>query len=1487
MKLIKRICPLFTKGIDDKIKVKTFKGYMSPNEILTLRGLYDSYHEQPLVPQDVDITTLTEEDIAKYSSILSEFKKQVNRKDIQNQRLARMSLVNDSVNSAAITLDLHYRGVTKSRRINMIAEVFHQCIEDFKRKNGLTTMGNAEVIEKFFGTPLDFMYPSITQSKNNAYSTVFGALYSKYSAIKNLIANTPDLSPEQKEKYEKVLKEFELILNNKKLFISLCIMASNQIKDNDNVKISTDLSYVFSGDGSDEAYQEIESVISEETKKDGWMEHTDEISSYKNMSKAIKGVLKFIPKYKVDENGNPIKVNDKVVTLVDDMMMPIYEEPLLLHREILDMAEEIDSEESLLTALKNKGTINPAFLHLYVRLKNNPALLSAFRQEYLKTYLEYRSISTKKGLMTSFSLTGNFVSKKQVMTNWLNNLGKNRNILTTSIFEIVSVSVPKNVLPGEVDEKEKYDISSTYEYVAFNKEKTKEFLNFVNEWFVPDESDIFKKTKFRDAKLVTKRDIVLKTLEYLNIPASPKDVERLLAPGKFSKIATILAKVYTEGHITSEAYDSDAVSYINTGIGSDNSMFLKDSISNILNIIDSTKPRQRERKVNWQGKTLFNHLLPSLLSNIIDTVKRYVGDNGKLKEYLDNTFLISSQFRGLGYDGKPTIFNRLLSDLYQDSTMQPVVDSLLEALKISRTLGTSDTDFSDFSSAEHLEILLSDFFSSYKKSGVQYVTEEEYNDLKSKGALKSRVKYCITGKPYCYIGKVKKPVPRGHYGNFSTFILGDANQLKSVRMPIYSYEECVRGLCDLALSEINYYKQKVAANKILEEESIQDKIKNNKVFGYLSFLNGVPELSKIGEIPITTDIKETIKKEIEKFLVKEVSDLHQHLSGINTENLLSVLSNSYKGITIDTIDDALKDFVANYALSMGCVQQISTISASMFDGSKDFAKRNKGIHSNGRQLNTEAYNPFTKQKFVEGKDDIEKCLILKEVALSAEELDSDFYDYVEKLLGVEGAKNYKKKIKTTDGQGYRIIDSYYKIKTMAGEGVDTKLDEWYSKYKELQKRCREDNRTTFNKEEILELEAIGYTPQPLKILTQAVNQFGLNDDDTLLIPQQHKYAEIILIPEMLPKDSRLKAIAEAMQGENESELAKGNTELDLVLFDTCVKVGSYAAVDIYKGTEGQQTFEEVKDSITTMASKRKHLVHLKYAKMQTNTPEHIHDSRGFGTQLRKLVLQGVKKAANYSRYLTGIKGDTIKLSANKTRTISKFNGKDLIALYNGLISANYIEGFNKFKSTIKNKKQLSKILAQQTNLGVNGNLNDVLAYSIEDDHFFAPLFDNIREHDTSANILSLYKKLVNKQTTLGGAAVQASAFGITEKQEDESLKYIFENGEIVGAECEIAWDVRVTDARGNEIELKFEDWCEENGELKRDAEGNILLDKYYPNARKLIAYRIPTEDFYSVMRLEVVRFTRKTATGGVIKVPAQGVAQAGFDFKYIGVTKLC
>ena len=231
----------------------------------------------------------------------------------------------------------------------------------------------------------------------------------------------------------------------------------------------------------------------------------------------------------------------------------------------------------------------------------------------------------------------------------------------------------------------------------------------------------------------------------------------------------------------------------------------------------------------------------------------------------------------------------------------------------------------------------------------------------------------------------------------------------------------------------------------------------------------------------------------------------------------------------------------------------------------------------------------------------------------------------------------------------------------------------------------------------------------------------------------------------------------------------------------------------------------------------------------------------------------------------------------------ELTGRNLVSLYTSLIVANMMESFEKFKKNIENEQKLSNLLTAAIINNDRYSLHQLLDIAVNDGKFATPLYEGSIEHDTTAMIFSIFRKEVNKQDMKGGSAVQVSDWGITTKDEvsgeDRPLRFITDekNENVLYAEIEIPFNFSYTDSNGNEVKLKFNDYCNTDGTFKTDEQGNKLIEKDFPGILDIIAYRIPSERDYSMLNCKVVRCTEMTA-GGTIRVPAQGTAIAGFDF---------
>lgn len=862
---------------------------------------------------------------------------------------------------------------------------------------------------------------------------------------------------------------------------------------------------------------------------------------------------------------------------------------------------------------------------------------------------------------------------------------------------------------------------------------------------------------------------------------------------------------------------------------------IKEKIDKMLSIVTKNREglrlesRVRHKDKNGNNVTLFSNVIPSYLGDKMDRIASFVSNNDRqgLRRMIENEFLDSSFFMD---KDNGTIFNRWLRDLYESGLDEK---DFAANFGFKRFLGTSDNSFENFTSKQHAIDMMAEYFSERQKS------------------------------------------PNSQYAYYPVFILGDSGVSKFIKAKRYSAQEILDGLYDVYRQERRRMALTSAANTKLKEGGyslIENFSSKENEYTALPFLNKdykSPDgtvgkyAAMIGENPS----KQEVVKAIQAYMEEAVNSFKTSLNNLGlleTKEVYNPKTNKkevqyvYFSQEVNgnkSIDEVIADYYWNTKFATIQQLQLFTIDPAFYKGTKDLQKRYKEIHAPGSVLSLEARD-FDGNLYSE--DGIERCVYFDDINLNAEVSNPEFMKAIEAKFG-KNSPVYKAYTKNTltDGQGYRTLESYRKVMGMAGKWTQ-EMENVYNTIKQLRAEYGKDAQIPSDK--LTEIANMSVVFQPIKPYMYTIENLAVNSTDKLKIPVQHKYAEAVLIPELLPAGSKLRDMAYWME-------SKG---VDLVGSTKIVKVGGFGSTDISKASNAQEL---------SNALDKAYIHQLSYGdyRIQTNVPEHINSSQLFGTQVRKLIMANIKMDDyHYENYVGGKK---VNLGGKYGEV--RLNGRNLVSFYNSLIVANILKSYDLFANEVSDIKKLSDKLLQTTINNSRESMDNMLAYSLTgDDKFLVPLFEGALEHDSSAMLFSIFKKRVNKQSIKGGSAVQVSAMGIKGYEESGDLHYVVDPNNpnnILYAECEIPWDISYTDINGKEVALEFSDYCNEDGTLKTDKDGNTLLEKKFPNALSILAYRIPTERDYSMINLRVKRFSQKTA-GGTIKVPAQGTTIAGFDF---------
>lgn len=1207
--------------------------------------------------------------------------------------------------------------------------------------------------------------------------------------------------------YKKVLENWGALVSHARM----------RLRDTEELRLGDKIEYA--DDTNPDNYNDnklSELYDASESKREAWQETSDMHSAFGSVGKQVRKLLGSIQRVENEEE------------VYDDLGFPIMLDPVKAHQSLIEILRGVTSERQMTGLLRNASNSQTWLQPVIEELENNDQLRTQFYVDFKKNFQPYSILleEVKNGLRTFKTLTLNRVNN------------------SLSGQYLTSITLGKQVNPNTS---------------VFNKDGSINWKNLqslrelVKEYFPSKSVSITPKFyNNKETSWQEKKRVLIKITEALGIDIDGGTLDKIMSSGrdlhKFTDAISELVEFGTDKILNKKELESldkgeyslsnrsfkDFIRFSPAGSTAKQGV-IREKIDKMLSIVTKNREglrlesRVRHKDKNGNNVTLFSNVIPSYLGDKMDRIASFVSNNDRqgLRRMIENEFLDSSFFMD---KDNGTIFNRWLRDLYESGLDEK---DFAANFGFKRFLGTSDNSFENFTSKQHAIDMMAEYFSERQKS------------------------------------------PNSQYAYYPVFILGDSGVSKFIKAKRYSAQEILDGLYDVYRQERRRMALTSAANTKLKEGGyslIENFSSKENEYTALPFLNKdykSPDgtvgkyAAMIGENPS----KQEVVKAIQAYMEEAVNSFKTSLNNLGlleTKEVYNPKTNKkevqyvYFSQEVNgnkSIDEVIADYYWNTKFATIQQLQLFTIDPAFYKGTKDLQKRYKEIHAPGSVLSLEARD-FDGNLYSE--DGIERCVYFDDINLNAEVSNPEFMKAIEAKFG-KNSPVYKAYTKNTltDGQGYRTLESYRKVMGMAGKWTQ-EMENVYNTIKQLRAEYGKDAQIPSDK--LTEIANMSVVFQPIKPYMYTIENLAVNSTDKLKIPVQHKYAEAVLIPELLPAGSKLRDMAYWME-------SKG---VDLVGSTKIVKVGGFGSTDISKASNAQEL---------SNALDKAYIHQLSYGdyRIQTNVPEHINSSQLFGTQVRKLIMANIKMDDyHYENYVGGKK---VNLGGKYGEV--RLNGRNLVSFYNSLIVANILKSYDLFANEVSDIKKLSDKLLQTTINNSRESMDNMLAYSLTGgDKFLVPLFEGALEHDSSAMLFSIFKKRVNKQSIKGGSAVQVSAMGIKGYEESGDLHYVVDPNNpnnILYAECEIPWDISYTDINGKEVALEFSDYCNEDGTLKTDKDGNTLLEKKFPNALSILAYRIPTERDYSMINLRVKRFSQKTA-GGTIKVPAQGTTIAGFDF---------
>jgi len=1553
------ICHFSPKGgIDDRIS-QVLTGY-SKEDIGALRGLYDMDHKKPLVVilEGSDETKMfSGEDVLAAANELMKYK--------NSQAERHLKEMKRTTNHMANTFNQLYHvdgwnATTRRNRINMVAAEF--TAEVSRRLKEAEAEGVSLTREQVING-----YKSNGQFQHGQFSifeSVFDKLMARFNNARKLLAKAETLSQEKLDSLKEedkqkirnaklIAQEYPKILSN---WSALATFARMSLRDTESLKLGQNLEYAsptspdnFTMDSPMEDYYNLEESV-----REAWMVHQSETSAFGSLGSEIRRFLSTINQ--VDGNGQTVK---------DDLGYAIKMDPITSHQYLAEILRGVTSESAMikkLRSLSDDPMVNAILTALAkasqadlsksiddTNRPKNPVILTQLLLDMHKNMIPYSALVRNK--------VGKIIAK--ILNKEANSL-EDEFVLRMQINQQLDKGSSIYSEKGTVDWEKlaQWNVESSLLLPSPNKEE-KESKNIFA-------SQQFYRTGFygNTFNKIQRREYLKRASQSLGIPMTDKAAYKILGnKALLSAYTKALQEFRTE---TRNAFRGDVLDKLkvletfwktehptmeqkaeyrealadlnnrNIKFNGKGDTFLgktyggnqqrskgagMDRVIKMLGILASvTNNLKTERRVPWfdrKGKTnsRYSDRTPSYMGDLVDKLHEFVaeGDAQGLKDFIMDKWGQSSFF----YDKSTGKFlNKWLQELYDSITKDSKVnnDAMAKVFKFDEFLGSNIDKtvsiFENFTEKQHAEAMLKQFL------------QERDNNKKSTLA------------------------------KYPCFILGDSGAQMFFTAHHYSKAEILEGLKDVAKQERERIKYVKATNEVLEKggfKKIDNFSQTANEFTMLKFLNSDFENGKYWKILTgNQDMTDAEMKALDKS--KAVQQALESFENQSLEEALNVYMQdaldkfnkklasvgiltevkgeggviSYKDtkgyfnqnldLYGNNIEEMLEDFFWNTKYATIEQLQLFTVDPAFYDHRypvKDLQKRYKEIYAPGKGISLEARdykgNLYVNRPF-------EKAVYFDDISVSSEDVNPAFWNMLkETFKGQPEVLNAYKKNSLTDGQGYRSLKSYRAVMGMAGQWTPA-MESAYNRIMDIR-----NSGQPITEEDIRELAQLATIFQPIKPYMFTLEKLQINDDgDTALIPVQHKYAEVVLIPELM-LDGKLKDVAQWME----------DNDVDLVASTKCVKVGAFGSVDL----KGVDTADAIQGTLN-----RAFIHNLSWAdyRIQSGVPEHLNHAQLFGTQIRKLILANINKKDDYQRYLKNIFRQTtddplgLKVALPGMGNVH-LNGRNLISFYNCLIMANLFDSYDDFANNAATNQELSDKMIQNITSNANQAEDNAFGLSLIDEgdnagDFVVPPGEPGMEHDAAALLWSLFKKAVNKQKIKGGSAVQASPWGLAETKASDFIsgKRATECGDLFEVvspegdnvlydEIEMPFNLSYTapgrnGKRGKTVPLRFEDWCNTDGTLKlsdqivygedareylswpvsgRDKFGKAidpeqgyyipLIETKYKGILDIIAYRIPTERDYSMINCKVFRFSNPLA-GGTMKVPSSRTTTAGFDF---------
>jgi hypothetical protein len=1348
----------------------------------------------------------------------------------------------------------------------------------------LSSLNRFDAIKKYtpaglFDRVLDIFQSYINDTEENRVQIELGAINAREQTLidEGVIDESERFSDEQKldaARRKAVYKEqaYRKVVDN---FKPLAEEASTLLITTEGVRI--DLNYIAPkdanlNDDTPEGYSELDEQADdynkEETFKDGWMTNFRQVSSHESLSQAVRKVIREIPR--LDYEG---------MYEEDDLGNLRYLDADYVHATLIDKLRDMITSEDMIPLIQELERNKPWVAQVRELLEKDDTLFSQFYQDFRKDFIPYWIQKKKTMLDGTFKMQTIAINKPEgvyyLLDAWRDNYENGMQLDNDSVYE-------KN---GDINIE--------------NAEKGLKWVETLNNKF--SNLDTEARLELLEDDRIWKT--ILKLLNMIGIDANPSILRNALTDIRTSDTAkftdpimvllpqlNIIFKGIKKGEIKSETGE-DGIEKRGDLINTFGSAY-----SAIANMMANVTEDAIESSVRENDKSYYSHVTPNYLGKLIKQLKNVRGDRKRFEEFINTEF---KQYEWFFKDGR-----------WRSDWLEQLVNSeeMRRGLNHKVVLNSDKVDYTNWDDLDYTLALLTEYwgdpedsrtsvkwawyhvpilsdspsaeFIRFRKyvSGVEYdengnkltyddiildkltdLVNQEYDRImlvrardeefqnnnpnispianydisrKKDGSIKS-----IGGAEFKFLPALNSI----RYNNGETFLdrlsrlsrEGSGAELKEfIRDTLREvmdngFEEAYRDWARIGLfDELPNGKYKYlpfAGQSQQNSRTAKSLIKAKEILGTTLWTTDMELLLKDYnnnnpvDDRVATDLFQQIKDLINQKSIR--GDITKQEADSINKNL--IVKNNTKA--------ALREYYWNSKLATSQIIELTTTDLAFYKNVEDFQKRYKEVHAPALRMNTKA--TYKGERI--GRD-WERTIYLKDdevVSSVLSDIETVLDERVKKgempKMDRDNIINKFKAVNVADAQAYRSLSSYRAILGMSGQWTD-EMEQAYNNFKN----------GTWN---IADFNIIWQTKKPY-VYTQISNMSGVEGHTGIKTPVQHKNSEFLLlamhelIAGPLSKSSKLKAINEFMEENN----------IDVVQFESTTKVGKQGVIDLNEVSDFRQVKEVLKNTTMPNGIENPNVVHkISYEDygIQTATPEHAIDAvQLVGTQIRKLITADIASDA-----IIEVDG-------------KKMTKQEWLDLYNAINTENILQAFKNVNDIFKDPKKIEEALLEEIRGNQRYGIDMVRACTLnENGQFNIPLFDPVQSQRVQTLLNSIIKSKITKQKIRGGALIQVSDYGLTDE-----LHVVFE-GE--GENKRIKY-----------LECYMPAYSREFYEpLMKEGTHELDITKLPEDLRKLIGYRVPTEDKYSMAPLYIKGFLPQQ-NGSAIMLPAEITTLSGSDF---------